>query len=80
MVQVCEPETRRGLDDEDDELGSAKDLKDFQEGRKEEIPICQEGNRLRSLRGLTDCHEDSEGISTFQVGKDKRSLRDLEVF
>jgi hypothetical protein len=54
IIYVCEPKTRRGLDDEEDELGSAEDLKDYQEGR-EEIPVFQEGNRLRSLRGLMDC-------------------------
>jgi hypothetical protein len=37
MVQVCELETGRGLDDEEDELGSAEDLKNCQEGR-EKIP------------------------------------------
>ena len=28
IIYVCEPKTRRGLDDEEDELGSAEDLKD----------------------------------------------------
>jgi hypothetical protein len=58
MVEVCKPETGRGLDDFENELGSAEDLKHCQEGR-EEIPNFQEGNELRSLQGLTDCHEDS---------------------
>jgi hypothetical protein len=40
MVQVCEPETGRGLNDEENELGSAEDLKNCQEGR-EEIPIAR---------------------------------------
>jgi hypothetical protein len=34
MVQVCEPETGRGLNDEENELGSAEDLKNCQEGRE----------------------------------------------
>jgi hypothetical protein len=50
MVQVCEPETGRGLDEEN-EMGSAEDLKNCQEGR-EEIPVFQVGNELRSLRDL----------------------------
>ena len=54
MVQVCEPETRRGLDDEENELGSAEDLKHCQEGR-EEIPDCQEGKELRSAGDLKNC-------------------------
>jgi len=75
----CEPETGRGLDDdEEDELGSDEDLKDCQEGREVEIPAFQEGNRLRSLRDLTDCHEDSQGNSHCQLGNERRLLRDLE--
>jgi hypothetical protein len=35
-VHICEPETGRGLNSEE-ELGSAEDLEDYQEGR-EEIP------------------------------------------
>jgi hypothetical protein len=77
MVQVCEPETGRGLNDEENELGSAEDLKNCQEGR-EEIPVFQVGNELRSLRDLRDCHEDSQGISHCQLGNEMRSLRDLE--
>jgi hypothetical protein len=77
MVQVCEPETGRGLNDEENELGSAEDLKNCQEGR-EEIPVCQVGNELRSLRDLRDCQEDSQGISHCQLGNEMRSLRDLE--
>jgi hypothetical protein len=53
MVQICEPETGKILGEEN-ELGSAEDLKNCQEGR-EEILDFQVGNRLRSLRGLTDC-------------------------
>jgi hypothetical protein len=77
MIYVCEPETGRGLDDFENELGSAEDLKNCHEGR-EEIPDCQEGNELRSLRDLTACQEDIQGISHCQLGNDKRSLRDLE--
>jgi hypothetical protein len=33
---------------------------------------------LRSVEDLTDCHEDSQGISHCQLGNDQRSLRDLE--
>jgi hypothetical protein len=60
------------------ELGSAEDLKDCQEGREEEIPDFQEGNELRSAEDLTDCQEDSQGISHCQLGNERRSLRDLE--
>jgi hypothetical protein len=49
MVQICEPETGRNLSDAEDEMGSAEDLKNCQEGR-EEIPNCQVGKELRSLR------------------------------
>jgi hypothetical protein len=54
MVEVCKPETERGLDDEEFEWGSTEDLKSFHEGR-EEIPDCQVGNGMRSLRDLIDC-------------------------
>jgi hypothetical protein len=76
MVQVCEPETGRGLNDEENELGSVEDLKNCQEGR-EEIPDCQVGKEMRSLWDLTDCQEDSQGISHCQLGNDMRSLWDL---
>jgi hypothetical protein len=76
MVQVCEPETWRGLNDAESELGLVGDLTNCQEGR-EEIPVCQVGNELRSLRDLKDYHEDSQGISHCQLGNDMRSLRDL---
>jgi hypothetical protein len=39
MVQVCEPETGRGIDDAECEMGLAEDLKNCKEGR-EEIPNC----------------------------------------
>jgi hypothetical protein len=51
MVQICEPETGRNLNDEENELGSAEDLKNCQEGRVE-IPNFQVGKELRSLRDL----------------------------
>jgi hypothetical protein len=47
-------------------------------GREEEIPVFQEGNELRSAEDLTDCQEDSQGISHCQLGNERRSLRDLE--
>jgi hypothetical protein len=61
VVQMCEPETGDILGEEN-ELGSAEDLKNCQEGR-EEIPVCQVGNQMRSLWDLIDCHEDSQEIS-----------------
>ena len=76
MVQVCEPETEKFLREEN-ELGSAEDLKNFQEGR-EEIPVFQVGKELRSLRDLIDCQEDSQGISHCQLGNEMRSLWDLK--
>jgi hypothetical protein len=75
MVQICEPETGRILGEEN-EMGSAEDLKNCQEGR-EEIPNCQVGKELRSAEDLTDCQEDSQGISHCQLGNEMRSLRDL---
>jgi hypothetical protein len=75
MVQVCEPETRDILGEEN-ELGSTEDLKNCQEGR-EEIPVFQVGNKMRSLRDLMDYQEDSQGISHCQLGNEMRSLRDL---
>ena len=83
MVQVCELETGKGLDDDDDddwdELGSTDDLKHCRLGRKEEIPVSQEGNRLRSIEGLKDYREDSQGIANCQLGKETemRSAKDL---
>jgi hypothetical protein len=42
LVQVCEPETGKGLDDdEEDELGSSDDLKNCQEGRKKKFQIAK---------------------------------------
>jgi hypothetical protein len=44
MIYHCEPETRKGLDDdEEDELRSADDLTDCQEDNKG-ISHCQLGN------------------------------------
>jgi hypothetical protein len=63
MIQVCVPETGKFLG-EKNELGSAEDLKNYQEDR-EEILFCQGGNDLRSLRDLRDYHEDSQRISHF---------------
>jgi hypothetical protein len=57
MVQMCEPETGKILGEEN-ELGLAEDLKNCQKGRKK-IPNFQVGNEMRSLRDLTDCHEES---------------------
>jgi hypothetical protein len=54
MVQICEPETGRDLN----ELRSAEDLKNCQESR-EEILDCQVGKGLRSLQDLRDYQEDS---------------------
>jgi hypothetical protein len=62
MVRVCEPETGRGLNDEESELGSTEDLKPCQEGR-EEIPSFQVGKEFISAEDLKDCQEDSQGIS-----------------
>jgi hypothetical protein len=82
LVEVCEPETGKDLDDDDDdwdELGSTDDLKHCRLGKKEEILVSQEGNRLRSVEGLKDCREDSQGISNCQLGKETemRSAEDL---
>jgi hypothetical protein len=68
---------RLGEFSEENEMGSAEDLKNCQEGR-EEIPNCQVGKELRSAEDLTDCQEDSQGISHCQLGNEMRSLRDLE--
>jgi len=57
MVQVCEPEIVRILDEEN-EMGSTEDLKNFQEGR-EEIPFFEVGNELRSAKDIRDCHKDN---------------------
>jgi hypothetical protein len=78
MICHCMPETGRGLDDEEDELGSTEDLRDYQEGREVEIPVFHEGNELILVEDLTDCQEDSEGILHCQLGNDKISLRDLK--
>jgi hypothetical protein len=87
LVEVCEPETGKGLDgddddwdDEEDEMRSSEDLKSCHEDRAEEIPICHEGNELRSVEDLTDCHGDSQGISNCQLGRETemRSAEDLK--
>jgi hypothetical protein len=68
MVQVCEPEAEEGLKNFEIEMRSTEDLKNCHEGR-DEIPDYPMGNKLRSLRGLTDCQEDSQGISHFPAGQ-----------
>jgi hypothetical protein len=78
MVHICEPETEKNLDEED-KMGSAKDLKNCQVGRIE-IPNCHEGKELISLRDLRDCQEDNQGISHCQQGNEMRSLQDLEDY
>jgi hypothetical protein len=40
VVEVCKPETGTGLDDEEFEWGSSEDIKNCQEGREVEIPVC----------------------------------------
>jgi hypothetical protein len=77
VIYVCEPETGKSLNDFENEMGSAEDLKNYQEGR-EEIPNCQVGNEMRSLWDLTDCQEDRKGISHCQLSNEMRSLRDLK--
>jgi hypothetical protein len=62
MIYHCEPETGRGINDEEDELGSAEDLKHCQEGR-DEIPYFHGDKELRSAEDVMDCQENSEGIS-----------------
>jgi hypothetical protein len=78
-VEVCKPETGRGLEDFDkeNELGSTEDLKNCQED-KEEIPNCQVGNEMRSLQDLKDYQKEIQGISHCQLGNERRLLRDLE--
>jgi hypothetical protein len=85
MICYCWPETGQSLDGDDDDddddwnkLESADGFKYCRLGRKEEIPVCQEGNELGSVEDLKDCREDSQGISNGQLGVDQRSLRGLE--
>jgi hypothetical protein len=75
-VQICEPGTGINLSDDEDEMGSAEDLKNCQEGREENSNF-QEGKGLRSLRDLAYFHENSWGISHCQEGNGSRSLQDL---
>jgi hypothetical protein len=77
MVQICERETGKILDEENEMRSAEEDLKNCQEGR-EEIPVCQVGNEMRSLWDLMDCQKDSQGISHCQLGNEMRSLQDLE--
>jgi hypothetical protein len=71
----------KGLDgDNDDDLNkleSADGFKYCRLGRKEEIPVCQEGNELGSVEDLKDYREDSQGISNCQLDNDERPRRDL---
>jgi hypothetical protein len=76
MVQVCEPESRRNLSVDEDEMESVEDIIDCHE-ESQEIPNCPEGKELRLLHGLIECQEDSQGISHCQEGNESRSLRDL---
>jgi hypothetical protein len=82
MICYCWPETGQSLDGDNDDdwnkLESADGFKYCRLGRKEEIPVCQEGNELGSVEDLKDCREDSQGISNGQLGVDQRSLRGLE--
>jgi hypothetical protein len=82
IICYCWPETGRSLDDNDDEwdkLGSTDDLQYCRLGRKEEIPVCQEGNESGSVEDLKDCCENSQGISNDQLGQrtELRSDEDL---
>jgi hypothetical protein len=76
MICYCWPETGKSLDGDDDDdwdkLESADGFKYCRLGRKEEIPVCQEGNELGSVEDLKDCREDSQGISNCQLGNDQR--------
>jgi hypothetical protein len=79
VVQICELEIGEIIGEENG-LGSSDDLKNYQEGREVEILVCHVGNRLRSLRDLMDCQEDSEQILHCQLGNERRSLWHLEDF
>jgi hypothetical protein len=85
MICYCWPETGQSLDGDDDDddwnkLESADGFKYCRLGRKEEIPICHEGNELRSVEDLTDCHEDSQEHFQrhCQLGDERRSGEDLK--
>jgi hypothetical protein len=77
MIYVCEPETGRGLDDFEemnwDQLRISSTArraeKKFQISRWATVEITED---------LTDCQEDSQGISHCQLGNERRSLWDLE--
>jgi hypothetical protein len=60
-VQICKIDIGRSLNSKD-ELGSAEDLKHWQEGIGE-IPNFEVVKGLRSPWDPTDYHEDSQGIS-----------------
>jgi hypothetical protein len=72
MVHICEPETGRGLDEEENEMRSADDLKTARRAEKKKFQIAKRATELRSAEDLTDCHEDSQGISHCQLGNDQR--------
>jgi hypothetical protein len=83
MICHCWTETGKdldGWDDEEFELGSSEDLKNCQEGKKEEIPNYQmgKGTDMRSTEDLMDCQEDSEEVSHCQLGNEQRLLWNLE--
>jgi hypothetical protein len=63
MICYYWPETGQSLDGDNDDdwnnLESTDGFKYCRLGRKEEIPVCQEGNELGSVEDLKDCHEDS---------------------
>jgi hypothetical protein len=77
MVHICEPETRRNLNDEE-EVRSVMDLINCQEGRSE-LSSFQVGNGRRSVGDLIDCQEGSDGSLIFQVVNGER-LGDLIDF
>jgi hypothetical protein len=65
MVQVCEPEARRNLSDNDN-MRSAKYLSDFQV-RSEGNTDCQMGNEM-GFEDLIDFQEGNREFPIFQMG------------
>jgi hypothetical protein len=85
MICYCWPETGKSLDGDDDDddwdkLESVDGFKYCRLGRKEEIPVCQEDNKLGSVEDLKDCREGSQGNSNFQLGRGTElgSVEDLK--